>query len=180
VVPSPGQAVRVRLLGVLHTRIITGLAALAAAMLGAFTIGIVYDVSVRTLGFQPPAYTVSLVEYGLLYVTVLAAPWLLREKGHVFVDLAMRAMPPAARRFNENAMYVLGAVVCAVLTYAAGELTLESWQRGDLDTRDFDMPRWLIYLPMTLCFLLLVIEFVRYLFGPDSLYRDTGPQGERL
>jgi TRAP-type C4-dicarboxylate transport system permease small subunit len=164
----------VKFLGGVQKRIVTGLAALSAAMLAAFTIGICYDVIVRTLGFQPPNYTVTLVEYGLLYVTVLAAPWLLREKGHVFVDMVTRTMPPRVRRGNEIAMYIVGLAVCAILCYAAADLSLESWQRGDLDNRDFDMPRWAIYLPMALSFFLLALEFVRYLCGADSLYRDTG------
>jgi TRAP-type C4-dicarboxylate transport system permease small subunit len=170
----------VKFLGAIQRRVVTGLAVLSSAMLAAFTIGICYDVLVRSLGFQPPNYTVSLVEYGLLYVTVLSAPWLLREKGHVFVDMAVRAMPPRVRRANEIAMYALGLAICLILAYAAGDLTLESWQRGDLDTRDFDMPRWAIYLPMTLSFLLLAFEFVRYLCGADSLYRDTAGPSEQL
>jgi TRAP-type C4-dicarboxylate transport system permease small subunit len=170
----------VRFLGVIQKRVVTGLAVLSAAVLAAITLGIVYDVVVRSIGFQPPNYTVSLVEYGLLYATVLAAPWLLREKGHVYVDMAVRALPPRARRANETAMYALGLAVCAILCYAAGDLTLETWRRGDLDTRDFDMPRWLIYLPMTVSFFLLALEFVRYLCGFASLYREGARRSEQL
>lgn len=159
-------------LGAIHRGVVVGLAALSAGMLALFTIGICYDVIVRTIGLPPPNYTVTLVEYGLLYVTVLSAPWLLREKGHVFVDMAVRAMPPRARRVNELAMYAIGLAVCAILCYAAGALAIESWQRGDLDNRDFDMPRWAIYAPMALSFFLLVLEFARYLAGVDSLYGE--------
>jgi len=151
----------VTFLGSIHRGLINGLAALSGAMLAMFTIGICYDVIVRSIGLQPPNYTVTLVEYGLLYVTILSAPWLLREKGHVFVDMAVRVMPPRVRRINEFAMYAAGFAVCAILCYAAGDLTIESWQRGDLDTRDFDMPRWGIYLPLTFSFFLLALEFAR-------------------
>ncbi|MFQ5540347.1 MAG: TRAP transporter small permease subunit, partial [Candidatus Binatia bacterium] len=47
---------------------------------------IVIDVFVRLVGLQPSTYTSAIVEYCLLWFTMLAAPWLVRIKGHVFID----------------------------------------------------------------------------------------------
>ncbi len=163
-----------KILNDIHGWIVSGLALLSGVTLALFTVGICADVVVRSLGFQPPAYTVSLVEYGLLYVTMLSAPWLLRQKGHVYVDMVTRALPPAVRRANELLVYILAAGVCFVLAYAAFDLARDAYVRGDLDTRDFDMPRWLIFSPISLCFLLLALEFLRFLFGNESLYEETG------
>ena len=66
----------------IYDGVIVGLAIIAGAMVAAVFLMIVYDVAVRTLGFQPPFWTSALTEYALLYMTMLAAPWLVRQKGH--------------------------------------------------------------------------------------------------
>ena len=153
--------------------IVTALAVLSGAMLALFTAGICFDVVVRTAGFKPLPYTATLVEYGLFYVTFLSAPWLLRDKGHVYVDMVNRVLPPRAKRINEIAVYILGIATCLTLAYAALYMTVDSYTRGDLDTRDFDMPRWLLFLPMALSFFLLALEFLSYLGGRDSMYSES-------
>lgn len=162
-----------KVLADLHTRIVNALAAVSCVLLAVFTIGICYDVALRALGFQPQLYVASLVEYGLLYVTVLSAPWLLRGKGHVYVDMVTRGLPASTRRWIEMTVYLLGFLSCLILAYAAFDLTIENYMRGESEVRDFDMPRWLIYSPIGLGFLLLAFEFFRYLLGVDSLYRDA-------
>ncbi|MGE3246598.1 MAG: TRAP transporter small permease [Beijerinckiaceae bacterium] len=162
-----------RTLAGVHTWIINALAAASCVLLALFTVGICYDVLLRAAGFQPQLYVASLVEYGLLYVTVLSAPWLLRGKGHVYVDMAVSGLPEHMRHRVEQAVYVLGLITCLILAYAAFQLTWENWLRGENEVRDFDMPRWLIYLPMAVSFVLLALEFLRYLSGVDSLYRDS-------
>ena len=162
-----------KILSDLHTWVINALAAVSCVLLAVFTVGICYDVSLRSLGFQPQLYVASLVEYGLLYVTVLSAPWLLRGKGHVYVDMATRPMPPQLRRVVEMGVYVLGFATCLILAYAAFDLTIENYLRGESEVRDFDMPRWLIYAPMGISFILLAFEFLRYIFATDSLYREA-------
>ena len=159
-----------KLMASIHTRIVNALAAISGAMLALFTIGICYDVTLRALGFQPQFYIASMVEYGLLYVTVLSAPWLLRENGHVFVDMVTRAMAPGLKRATEYAVYVLAFVACIILAWAAAYLSWENYLRGEMEIRDFNMPRWLIYSPMALSFALLAVEFLRCMSGVSSLY----------
>ncbi len=153
--------------------VVNGLAVVSGGVLGLFTIGICADVLIRTFGSRPLPYTATLVEYGLFYVTFLSAPWLLRDKGHVYVDMVMRMMSPRAKRLNEILVYFLGFGSTAILTYAALYMTWDSYVRMDLETRDFDMPRWLLFLPMTISFFLISLEFLRYLLGHDSMYQDS-------
>jgi hypothetical protein len=57
---------------------------------------IVTDVARRNLGFQPPGHVFTLNEYGLLYLTSLAVPWLVRARGHVQIELLTAAIRPRA------------------------------------------------------------------------------------
>jgi C4-dicarboxylate transporter, DctQ subunit len=137
--------------------------------------GIVFDVVARNLGLQPPAHTLTLTEYGLLYVTMLAAPWLVREKGHVHIELLIAAVSPRIRFWRTRVVYALCVLTCVVIFWFALEVTIDQWQRHVTDVRSFDMPRWLLSASMPLSFGLMTIEFGRFLLGFDSMH--TGHVG---
>jgi TRAP-type C4-dicarboxylate transport system permease small subunit len=153
------------------------LAIAAGVLMCAIAIMVVYDVTVRNLGFQPPSHTIALAEYGLLYITMLASPWLVRTKGHVYIELITAAVGPGPREVMARAVYVICVATCAVLAYYSGEATWVNFERGAIEVRSFDMPKWLLFAGMPVGFSLMAIEFGRYLAGFDSMY--TGEAGIR-
>lgn len=134
---------------------------------------IVIDVSIRILGFSPPAFTIAVVEYILLYFTMLAAPWLVRIKGHVFIDAITQFLPPVIKRVTSKIAYAI--CICSALTlcYFSAGLLIDAVNTGNLDVRGVDMPQWSLYLPMPLGFLMVAIEFLRYLVGIDDMYASA-------
>jgi C4-dicarboxylate transporter DctQ subunit len=163
-----------------YDRVISGLAVFAACLVMAVAILIVTDVSLRSLGFEPPAATVALTEYALLYFTMAAAPWLVRRRGHVAVRVLFDRLPGPARRFWEYAIYALCAGVAFSIAVIAGVLLMESWALGDVEQRSIDVPRWLLFLPLTIGFAGVGTEFLRFPLTRTSFYVDdatTGPAG---
>jgi TRAP-type C4-dicarboxylate transport system permease small subunit len=165
----------VRTIAELYRRLLDLLAVIAGVLLATMAVAIVADVVLRNLGVQPPAHTLSLTEYGLLYVTMLAAPWLVRAKGHVHIELVTAALSPRARFWVTRAVYLLCVLTCAVIFWFALEVTIDQWRRAVIDVRSFDMPRWLLTASIPLSFGLMTIEFGRYLLGLDSMH--TGHAG---
>lgn len=152
---------------------LTALAAVAAAILGLSALLITFDVVLRASGWQPPAHTVSLTEYGLLYATLLGAPWLLRHHGHVHVEVVVTVLPEGLRRLAESLVCLVCCAACLVVVWAAGGAMLDNFARGSFDMRSFDMPKWLLYAPFPLSFAMMAGEFLRFLWGRDSLYADA-------
>jgi C4-dicarboxylate transporter, DctQ subunit len=167
----------VRTVAALYWRLLEALAVVAGILLAAMGLAIVVDVVVRNLGLQPPAHTLTLTEYGLLYVTMLGAPWLVREKGHVYIELVTAAVSPRTRFWLTRVVYGLCVLTCAVIFYFSLEVTIDHYERDVIDVRSFDMPRWLLTASMPLSFGLMAIEFARYLLGLDSMH--TGQAGIR-
>jgi C4-dicarboxylate transporter, DctQ subunit len=153
----------------LYRRLLELLAVVAGLMLAAMAFAIVVDVVVRNLGLQPPAHTLTLTEYGLLYLTMLGAPWLLREKGHVHIELVTAALRPRARFRLTRVVYALCVLTCAVIFWFGLEVTIDHFQRHVVDVRSFDMPRWRLTASIPLSFGLMAIEFARFLLGLDSM-----------
>jgi C4-dicarboxylate transporter, DctQ subunit len=150
--------------------LIHGLAVIAAAMLGLITLLIVVDVLMRNFGFQPYQHTLSLTEYSLLYMTMLGTPWLVRQKGHVHIEMFVARLRPASRRIVHGFVCLVCMAVCAVLAWYSLDITIANAVRGEVDIRSFDSPRWILIACMPLGFGLMVIEFGRFLFGHDNLF----------
>jgi C4-dicarboxylate transporter, DctQ subunit len=158
-----------------YDRLLSALAIISGILLGIMTLAVIVDVIVRNMGLQPPAHTSAFVEYSLLYITLLASPWLLRKKGHVYIEVVIGAVGPRAKRIMALASYILCIAACLVLVVYSADLTVLNWTRGSTDIRSFDMPRWALFAPMPLCFLMMAIEFARFVIGRDSLYSAPPP-----
>ena len=152
-----------------YDALITGLASIAGVLIGALCLLIAWDVIARNVGLQPPASTVALTEYALLYFTMAAAPYLVRVRGHIVVEVLYRPLGPAPRRWLDRAVLSLCAVICLLVAALAAVLAVEALRRGEVDVRSLDTPRWLLFLPLVVGFALMGTEFLRLLARGESL-----------
>lgn len=157
--------------------LIRALAGLACALLALVFMAIVYDVVVRTLGFQPPYWVSALTEYALLFMTMLAAPWLVRRKAHVFVTSLLTVLPQSARWLAGKLVYVGCIAICLGISYYAASMGLEAFRLGEFDVRSIDMPRWLLFASLPLGFGLCAVEFARFFAGFDDMYTGADREG---
>jgi TRAP-type C4-dicarboxylate transport system permease small subunit len=146
------------------------LAAFACALIPVMFIMITVDVSIRTFGYSPPLFTSSVVEYALLYLAMCSAPWLVRERGHVAIEALVTALPPPIRKVLAKTVYLVCAAVSFLFAYLCWGIFAEYWVGGELDVRGIDMPYWLQFLPLPICFALIGFEFCMYLAGLRSYY----------
>jgi TRAP-type C4-dicarboxylate transport system permease small subunit len=161
----------------LHMGLLWLLAGIAAVMLPVIAIVIICDVMLRDLGFQPLSWAEQSVEYGLLYIAVLSGPLITHEKGHVFVGSLRGAVTPRLRRIMEKFAAFCCTAVCGFLSWYLFFFTRRLYLTGILDAKEFDMPRWLVIGPVFLGFLLMTIEFLIFLLGRESMYRETESTG---
>jgi len=131
---------------------------------------IVIDVFMRITGLHPFVFILTTVEYILLYFTMLAAPWLVRIKGHVFIDAVTQFMPPSVKRVIAKLVYLACIIVSAIYCFQLMILLTEAIQSGELDMRSYEIPIWILFVPMPLCFFMCTMEFIRYLIGIDDMY----------
>jgi TRAP-type C4-dicarboxylate transport system permease small subunit len=161
----------------MHLGLLWALAGAAALMLPFMVIAVIYDVTLRDTGLPTPSWPDQAVEYAILYLTVLAAPLLTRQRGHVFIG-SVRGMVPRPVR---GAMDRIASTACAgACGFMSWYLVLYTWhlaRAGTPDAKGFDMPRWLIIAPAALAFVLMTVEFLRFTFGAETLHRDGDAAG---
>jgi TRAP-type C4-dicarboxylate transport system permease small subunit len=140
--------------------------------------GVIVDVVIRDLGYQSPRAIEPLCEFGLLYITMLGSPWLLRIKGMIIVESLRLVLPPRVQRALEVAVYVGCAVVSATLAWYSLYQSYVSWANNEGDQRAITVPLVYAYAPMALGFALLMIEFLRLLFGRETIYEQSAVERE--
>jgi C4-dicarboxylate transporter, DctQ subunit len=93
-----------------------------------------------------------------------------RNKGHVLTDMMFQRLPKKIRWWTEKLIYTLCIVISVIFMAVGGFLFYEALLLGYVDERSIDIPYWLLYFLFPPCFLLIALEFLRYLLGVDSLY----------
>ena len=159
----------------LYDRLVDALAVVAGALLVWLMVAVVASVAMRNAGLQPFAWLFVSTEYGLLYLTMLGAPWLVRVRGHVHIELLTASLPASARAVVSRAVAALCVAVCALLAWKGAELALTNVERRDFDVRAYFYPRWLLTATFPLSFGLMAVEFARFVAGPRLLH--TGEAG---
>ncbi|ETX28783.1 TRAP transporter small permease [Roseivivax isoporae] len=153
-----------------YEAVLTSMAVVAGSMLVWLMVSIVWSVTMRNFGMQPPAWLFTSSEYALLYMTMLGAPWLVREKGHVHIELVTAALPEPAQRVVSRTVAALCVAVSLVLAWKGAELFLTNVERSDYDVRAYYTPKWILTIAFPVSFSLMAVEFARFVIGPELLH----------
>lgn len=147
-------------------RLIDALALAAGALIVLLTVLVVFDVAARNLRLFTLPWSLEATEYMLYAVTFLGAPWVLRENGHIAIELVVERLPARARAAVARFADVLGAAICAVLLYYACRVVWLSWQSGIMVQKSFAFPEWVAYAGIPPVMLILLALYLRRVAAP--------------
>ena len=156
------------------------LAQLGKACLALMAVLIVVDVAIRNLGGRPPLWTIPVCEYLMLYIAGLGVPYLVRRKGHVVIEIVVRALHGRIRRVWERAIAAIAAVTFFYLAALAAVMMADAIATGDFQVRAIEIPAWIAHPPLILGLGLGAIEFIRYLFVPESMFDRRAEETDAL
>lgn len=159
-----------------YTLLLRGMMALAALYLAAIMVAILYFTTFRGLGIPYSGTSFIFIEYGFLYMMMLGSPWLVRIRGHVYIEIVTAAVPDTVRPWMSRIVAGLAAIACLLLAIYTGDVFWQDWVNTEIDVRgSTDIPRWIATISMPLGFGLMTIEFLRFVFGRDTMH--TGEAG---
>ena len=160
-------------------RLIDALALIAGIVLCSLTGLICLDVAARYFRLFSTPWTLDIAEYFLYVITFFGAPWVLREGGHIAIDIFVQQLNPRARRRAVMLSHTIGAVVCGVLLYYACRVWWRSFSDKTLIHETFVFPEWIILAVAPPIFLMLLVVFLRWLLWPPDA-ADTEPSTDGL
>jgi TRAP-type C4-dicarboxylate transport system permease small subunit len=148
--------------------LIDALALAAAVLLCGLVVLILVDVGARYLRLFSIPWSFEATEYMLYAITFLGAPWVLREEGHIAIELVVERLAAGPRRVVRRIADVLGAGVCVVLFFFACRVAWRSYQSGTLVHKSFIFPEWWVYAGMPPVMLILLGVYLRWLRRPPA------------
>lgn len=153
-----------------YDRLVDLMALLAAALLVWLMLAVVLSVGMRNAGLQPWAWLFTSTEYAMLYITMLGAPWLVRKRGHVHIELLTAVLPAPLRIGLSRLVAAACAAVCLYLGWKGFLLVQTNLARGDFDVRSYYFPRWLLTVSFPVSFGLMAVEFARFVAGREAMH----------
>ena len=162
----------------LYGRLLAGLALAGCAVLFLMMLVICVDVLLRNARIVPGMLGIpwanEVTEYALYFITMLTAPWLLRQGLHIRVDVLLRAMPRRLAWGCEWVVDVLALACCVLIAWYGGMAVLSSLAIDGTVVKVLSVPEWWLLAPLPATFALLGTEV---LFRMQRLY--SGARGPR-
>lgn len=124
-------------------------------------LSVTLEVASRFFFNQSFVFVNELNEYILLFVPFLAAAWLLRQNGHITVDLLDRILPQRALGVLNVLIVIVGFVVSGFLVWYGTQVTLDAYQRDLRSLTVVQFPQAYVFAAIPLGSLLLLLEFIR-------------------
>ena len=144
-------------------RIYVGLLALsglvAGTTFGLIAVLVTVEVAIRNLGIGSMLWLTEAIEYALFVTSFAAAPWVLRQAGHVRVDLLLVGLRPARRRLLEYLVDLLGLAISLVFLWYGVAVTVDAYESNIVIYNQLATPEWLLFVVVPFASTLLAIEF---------------------
>ncbi len=142
-------------------KLINGMAAFAGVILIFTTVAVCYGIATRFFFRSPSIWVAQTTEYALLWIVFLGTTWLLREKGHVCVDIIYAGLGEKKKTWLDLVMNAVAGAACAVLVYFSTSYVCECISRGVNDVRAVTIPKWWVFFIIPIGLFLLTVQFFR-------------------
>lgn len=129
----------------------------------------------------PQTWPTDIATYGLVFLTFIGMGVLLRDDGHIAVDVAYMRMPLKCQRVLDVAMDVVGVVTVLVVTYFAIQLDIDYYTREIfLVGSVFYTPKAYVFSFIPIGLTITAIEYIRRLvLHVRILIRNEPPEGRQ-
>lgn len=157
-------------------RLLDYLAAVAGVLLSFAALSVSVQVFSRYFLGRPMGWLVEINEYILLHIAFLVAAWVLREEGHVKMDIVLTQLKRKTQLRVEIATSILSIMVCIVLTFFGMKVTWDLYRTGHMTISVLEIPKCTITPIIFVGSFLLMIQFIRRTRGFLQALRELGNQ----
>ncbi len=152
-------------MGKIFDQIIVVLFWAAGILLLFVTVGTCVDVILRYSFNRPVHWMLEITEYAMLYIPFLGAAFVLKEDGHIRIDLVITFFSERLRGWMNVITSLVGGVVMGIYTWFGAQVTLDYFRRGVPALESLKTPMFLI---------LMIIPIGGFFFQHPVLQADGG------
>ena len=155
--------------------------AAAVVLASLFTLS---DIASRQFFASAQGWAIEIAEYCLLYLAFFGAAWLLREDGHVKVEVVVEVLGARSQALLGVMTSAVGVLVTGILAYFATTTTVMEYMAG---TRMYESPLkpplYPLLIPIPVGAASLCVQFLRRTCGYYRRWQDartaSAPEGRQ-
>ena len=142
-------------------RILDSMGFIAGLLLIAALVIVCLEICMRYFAKRPQVWSVEVCEYLLFSIAFFGAAWLLKEGGHVNIDLVLGHLNPKVQRFLQLFSAAAGVFISAVICVVGIVEARNCYMAGAVVTKTLTIPTYLFLILISLGYLALLGEFFR-------------------
>ncbi|HPU28981.1 MAG TPA: TRAP transporter small permease [Syntrophorhabdaceae bacterium] len=136
-------------------------ACIAGILFGCVVIIKFTDIILRYFLNKPLTWDIEVTEYILFFMAFFGAAWLLREKGHVRIDILDNMLSQRNKTYLHIIHSVIGALVSIILCLMSFMAGAYSYRDGLKVVKIYAIGKYYFLFTISFGFLLLFVEFIR-------------------
>jgi len=161
--------------------IMMGLSAVIVVSLG---VVITVDVLRRAILGDSWQVLFEITQWTLVWMVFLGTAWLLKENGHIHLDLLVSHLKPRHQAITEIATSIFCAILLAFITFYGFKLVVFDYQSGNTLYSLLKPPKWILEVIIPIGCLMLTIQFLFRIYENvmkfKGLTRGTTTQADNL
>ncbi len=149
----------------LFDSILSVFAFLSGLLLIFTTLSVCVEVVMRYFLNQPLTWVDEITEYILLYITFLGAAWVLKNDGHVIIDLVLMKLRVKGRMILGLISSTVCILSCSALVWYGAQVAWDHYQRGVYNPTLLEFPKGPVIAIIPVGSFFLLIQFLRRFYG---------------
>lgn len=141
------------------------LSAIAAVALGFLLIGICYSTLSRVVFNKPLTNLVEYSTYSLMYITFLGAPEILKNKGHINLDIITDKLQMKSKNLLSMIVNVVGAIISCAMLYYGSLVVIDNYLLKIKVMDSMGTPQYLLTMVIPIGMFFMTIEFIRSFYS---------------
>ncbi|MEW6667314.1 MAG: TRAP transporter small permease [Thermodesulfobacteriota bacterium] len=142
-------------------RILTAGAVLAGIMVFFMMLSVCYDVVARYFFNAPTVWADEISSVFLLFTPFFVGAWLLKNDGHVKMDLILNYATPRTQRILGTLVSLIIALISILFVYYGVKITWQIYEMGYRTDSTLRLIKWPLIGVIPLGFFLILLQAVR-------------------
>lgn len=134
---------------------------ISAVLLLGLTFIVGADITLRYLFNRPLGWVKEVSEYTLVGMGFLVAAWILRDDGHVKMDLVLNKVRPRVQTMMNIITSIISTIIVFIITWFTMRVIVDFYRTKLVAPTVLEPPKWILLTPILVGCFLLGVQFVR-------------------
>ena len=134
------------------------------------------DITLRYLFNRPLGWVKEVSEYTLVGMGFLVAAWILKDDGHVKMDLLLNKVRPRTQAMMNIVTSIVSAIIVLIMTWFTLRVIVDFYRTKLVAPSVLEPPKWILLTPILVGCLLLAAQFIRRTYAFVEKWKVIGKQ----